>query len=172
MKALAVFTNRGKNRLIADKGSQAWVLKPENALKVRYVVCFQNRDDGDWGEPTHDQGQGFLIGKISNVEPSPEGREGRYIIRFDEYADIAPKKKAHQWRNPVRYIDLEEFGIDPDKLAWHRVPDTSAGPVGEQKEGVGVPRARAIALDMTGAKKALSAFYNVPISAIEITIRG
>ena len=71
MLAIAVFTNRGRDRLIAEGGTQAWVLNPERARKLTYVVCAQKRNDGDWGQPTHKQGQGFLIGKISSMSPLP-----------------------------------------------------------------------------------------------------
>lgn len=175
MQAIATFTNRGLGRLLAEGGSQAWKLKPDRVKKLKYIVCVQNREDGEWGEPTHNHQEGFLIGKISGVEPSPEGREGRYIIRFDEYAEIKKPKMAHQWRNPVQYIQLEDHGIDPSKLNFKPVI-AKANPhekplVQDEKEPP--PAAPAVRpLDMNEAKKALAAFYKVPVSAIEITIRG
>lgn len=139
--------------------------------KLKYVVCAQNRDDGEWGEPTHDQGQGFLIGKISGVEPSPEGREGRYIILFQEYADIDVPGMAYGWRNPVRYIELSDSGIDPDTLTWKPVhpPTEGKAPVSPVATG---PARESGGLDIVEAKKALSTFYRVPVTAIEIVIRG
>ena len=122
MKALAVFTNRGVGTLVDDGGSQAWALDPERARRTTVLVCAQNRDNGDWGKPTHAQRQGFLLAKISAVEPSPEGRDGRSIIRFEEYAEIDVPNMAHGWRNPVRYIELDDYGIDPTKLTFRRVP--------------------------------------------------
>jgi hypothetical protein len=173
MKAVAVFTNRGLKRLLAEGGTQAWSLKPERVRKLSYVVCAQNRDDGDWGEPTHAQGQGFLIGRITTVDPSPEGRPGRYIVRFDEYAEIDVPKMAFQWRNPVHYIELDDFGIDPDKLTFKRI-DGKEGKPGAAPIAPSAPLAPAdvVPLDMTSAKKALSAFYKVPVNAVEIVIRG
>lgn len=181
MQAVAVFTNRGLNRLLAEGGTQAWALNPERAKKHTYVVCTQNRDDGDWGQPTHAQGQGFLIGKINAVEPSPEGREGRYIIRFDEYSEIDIPNMAYQWRNPVRYIDLDEYGIDPTKLTFKRIEQSgepvqlahsARPPATPPREQVSSAEEDIRPLDMSGAKKALAAFYNVPIHSVEITIRG
>lgn len=168
MKAIAVFTNRGLSRLLAEGGTQAWVLNPERARKRTYVVCAQNRNDGDWGQPTHDQGQGFLIGKISAVEPSSEPDRGdRFIIRFSEYAEIDVPHMAHQWRNPVHYIQLEDYGIDPTDLTFQPVDQSTA----DQPNPTARPCSTQ-ALDMPTAKRALSAFYNVPVSSIEITIRG
>jgi hypothetical protein len=170
MKAVAVFTNRGLPRILSEGGTQAWALKPENAKKYTYVVCAQNRDDGDWGAPTHAQGQGFLIGRLKDVLPSPEGRPGRYIITFDEYAEIDVPNMAYQWRNPVRYIELSEFGIDPDKLKWKRnLPHTDGEP---PRAASSAPPEADGGMDITEAKKALSAYYRVPVSNIEIVIRG
>lgn len=171
MKAVAVFTNRGRDRILSEGGTQAWSLNPTNAKKVKYVVCAQNRDDGDWGAPTHAQGQGFLIGRLEDVLPSPEGRPGRSIITFAEYAEIDVPNMAYQWRNPVRYIELSDFGIDPDKLVWKRcTPYTEGGPPRAASPGGPVSESRG--LDITEAKKQLSVFYRVPVSNIEIVIRG
>ncbi len=173
MKAVAVFTNRGLGRLLAEGGTQAWSLQPERVKKLKYVVCTQNREDGDWGAPTHAQGQGFLIGRISGVEPTPELREGRYIVLFDEYAEIDVPNMAYQWRNPVRYIELNDFGIDPDKLTWKRVsPGTDGEPPRAASPAQLATTAEKRGLDITEAKKALSVFYRVPVTNIEIVIRG
>lgn len=172
MKAVAVFTNRGRDRILSERGTQAWVLKPANAKKFKYVVCAQNRDDGDWGAPTHAQGQGFLIGKLKDVLPSPEGRAGRYIITFDEYAEINVPNMAYQWRNPVRYIELNDFGIDPEKLTWKR---NSLHTDGEPPRAASLPEVTPTetrGLDIADAKKALAVFYRVPVNNIEIVIRG
>jgi hypothetical protein len=118
------------------------------------------------------QGQGFLIGKISSVELSPEGREGRYIVRFSEYAEINKPKMAHDWRNPVRYIELEAFGIDPTKLDFKPMPKQEESPSAARSPQAPEPKPDVAALDMAAAKKALAAFYNVPVTSIEITIRG
>jgi hypothetical protein len=174
MKALAVFTNRGLGTLLEEGGSQAWALDPERARRTTYLVCAQNRDNGDWGKPTHAQGQGFLLAKISAVEPSPEGRDGRYIIRFEEYAEIDVPGMAHGWRNPVRYIELDDYGIDPTKLTFRRVPSpVSAGAKAEVAPAASAASSSGITpLDIQTAKKALAAFYHVPAASIEITIRG
>jgi hypothetical protein len=164
MKAVAVFTNRGLDMLVAEGGTQAWKLNPKRVARRRYVVCTQNRN-ADWGQPTHEHGQGFLIGKISSVDRSSEpGCENRYIIRFSEYAEINVPEMAKYWRNPVRYIDLDEHGIDPAKLKFKKVSSAKAETAN--------PRAEEQRLNMAEAKKALAAFYKIPSSSIEIMIRG
>src|SRR5579872_4060633 len=168
MKAVVVFTNRGLGRLLDEGGSQAWKLDPERVRKLTYVVCVQNRDDGDWGRPTHDQGEGFLIGKISGVDLNTEDRESdRYIIQFNEYAEISvPKfwKKLGGLRNPVRYIDDLERYIDVNGLQWKPV---RSHPDGEPPRATFRPSAtEPRGMDIAEAKKALAAFYRVPVTAV------
>jgi hypothetical protein len=169
MKCVVVFTNRGVGRLLDEGGSQAWKLDPDRVRKLTYLVCVQNRNDGDWGRPTHEQGEGFLIGKISSVEKSPESETGhRYIIKFDEYAEISVPKlweKLGGLRNPVHYLnDLEKY-VDVDRLEWKPAnPDREPRAPASLAEGRG--------LDIAEAKKALSVFYRVPVANIEVVIRG
>lgn len=176
MKCIVVFTNRGIGRLLEEGGSQAWKLDPDRVRKLTYVVCVQNRNDGDWGRPTHDQGKGFLIGRISGVEVNTEGRNNnRYIIKFDEYAEISVPdlwERLGGLRNPVRYLDDLERYVDVDAVEWRRVQPQSDGepPSAAPPSVTGVTETRA--LDISEAKKALAAFYRVPVTAIEIVIRG
>ncbi len=169
--AIAVFTNRGRDRLLAEGGSQAWALDQARAAMCNYLVCIQNRHADGWGQPTHQHRHAFLVAKVAGVVPSKEA-PGRFMILFTEYAsvDIPIKEK---WRNPVRYTDLASLGIDSAKLKFSRVrlrllrasaPEKLPEPEDKSaaKEG----------LDIASAKKALSAFYGVPTGAIEIVIRG
>ncbi len=177
MKCVVVFTNRGVGRLLEEGGSQAWRLNPDRVRKRTYVVCVQNRNDGDWGCPTHEQGEGFLIGKISGVETNSEDRESnRYIIKFDEYAEISVPKlweKLGGLRNPVHYLnDLEKY-VDVDQLEWKRIhPRTDGEPPRAAFPAVPNSASDRRGLDITEAKNALATFYRVPITAIEIVIRG
>jgi hypothetical protein len=176
MQALGLFTNRGLGRLIDEGGSQAWKLKPERVKKLTYVVCAQNKNDGEWGQPTHVQGEGFVIARIRDVMPSPERRPNRYIVLFDEYAEISVPKMAHRWRNPVQYIELDDYGIDPNKLTFTKMLNSPAqGPNTNYEPSPRVAQATSgqpQPMDMKAAKQALAAFYKVPVDAVEITIRG
>lgn len=175
-KCVVVFTNRGLGRLLEEGGSQAWKLDPNRVRKLTYVVCVQNVNDGDWGRPTHEQGEGFLIGRISGVDVSPESETGhRFIIRFDECAEISVPKmweKLGGLRNPVHYLDnLEEY-VDLEKLKWKRaVPQTDGEPPRAAPLADATP-AEPRGLDIAEAKKQLAVFYRVPVNTIEIVIRG
>lgn len=173
MKGIVVFTNRGVGRLLEEGGSQRWKLDPERVRKLTYILCVQNRNDGEWGRPTARQGEGFLVGKISTVEPSNEdGTEGRYIIKFEEYAEVSVPdlwEKLGGLRNPVHYVNDLETYVDVEKLEWKSVNSRTDG---EPPRAASLPSTGVQSLDMAEAKKALAAFYNVPVTSIEITIRG
>lgn len=166
---LSVLTARGVDRILSEGGSQAWRLRPDNVMKMRYCVCVQNRHHNHWGGADQPHHHAFLVGRIADVVPSPE-RPERYLIVFSEYARI---NKADAWpglRNPVRYATLEEFGVDgPDSLEWHPMPadvmDASlAEPQDEEQGGFGP-------LTIIEAKAGLALGLGVPESAIEICIR-
>lgn len=176
MKSLVVFTNRGLDRLLEEGGSQAWKLDPGRVRKLTYILCVQNRNDGDWGRPTHDQGEGFLIGRISGVEVSTEYLEDtRYIVKFDEYAEISVPKLWEQLgglRNPVHYIDNLEKYLDVTELKWAPVNANADGGLPSAASPSPTKEQEPQGLDIADAKKALSAHYQVPVTAIEIIIRG
>ena len=167
---LVVLTARGPDRLLDEHGTQAWRLKPENARRLKFCVCVQNRHNGHWGGADQEHHHAFMVGRISDVVPSPE-RSERYLVEFYEYAVI---DRANAWpglRNPVRYATLEEFSIsDPEALTWHpmpAVPTTKARAdeaQDEDEEGFGP-------LTIPEAKAGLALGLGVPESAIEITVK-
>ena len=134
---IMVMTARGPDRIVSEKGTQSWHLNPDNAKRYEYVVCVQNRHNGNWGGATEPHLMAFLIGKISDVELSKEpiepGKPPRYIIKISEYARL--KKQAPAWvgRNPVAYTDLAYLGIQSlDDSVWHVIPQSDGNePVDE-----------------------------------------
>lgn len=169
---LVVLTERGIARLLAEGGTQAWRLKPENVRRVAYCVCVQNRHQGHWGGADQEHHHAFMVGRISDVVPSHE-RPERYLVKFSEYARINYPNAWPGLRNPVRYAALEEFGVpSPETLTWHPMPDNNpavappsmAAPPDEDREDCGP-------LTIAEAKAGLALGLGVPEHAIEITIR-
>lgn len=118
--AIMVFTSRNVDRMVAEGGSQRWVLDPERARMCDYIVCAWN-ESGQFarhGERMR-HGEAFLVGKITTVELSPEG-EGRYIVRFSEIARVSVPNAWKGMRNPITYCRLSDLGIDPGKLHFVR----------------------------------------------------
>ncbi|CAH0357272.1 hypothetical protein [Sphingobium sp. CECT 9361] len=167
---LSVLTARGFDRLLEEGGSQAWRLKPENAEKLAYCVCVQNQNNGHWGAADQPHHHAFMVGRIKSIVPSPEGRPGRYLVVFSEYARIDVANAWPGLRNPIRYATLEDFGItDPEALDWQPMPQPKAGGQGahsedEEKDGFGP-------LTIAEAKAGLALGLGVPESAIEISVK-
>lgn len=127
------FTARGINRILAEGGSGDWTVNPSRAsADVAYVVCCQNTRDkrkgNDWGEATHKHGQGFLVGKVSEIvlvttDPS---KKPRYRFEFSEYAEI---KVDHLWTGnhfPVGYMSKDELPFNIDALEFKSIEKVKA----------------------------------------------
>jgi hypothetical protein len=148
---VAVLTKISQPKLVDNGFTGSWSLDPDRARTRDYVVCVRNAP----GEPG--DRHAFLVGKVSEVEPSPD-REGRYRIFFDEFAEIDVSVER-KWRNPVFYTSCNLLGIDVAELKFKRVKQKAKE---REREG----------LDIASAKKALAAFYGVAPENIEIVIRG
>ncbi len=179
---IAVMTARGPARILREGGSQAWVLNPRNAAKHTYVVMVQNQHNGKWGGATEPHGTAFMIGKISEVVPSTEDKsEGRYMIRMSEYARIDVQ---HTWKgaNPIKYVSLEELGINIDEIQFLPMPPIGAINNGNDAVNDGGiadhPELPADAVDSSSlfkqaidqAKAGLAAGLGIRPDQIEITI--
>ncbi|MEJ8320384.1 hypothetical protein [Pseudomonas oryzihabitans] len=121
-RCVVVYTCRGKDRILAEGGSQAWRINKSRASKYQYVVCVQNRNE-TWGQATALHQEAFLIGKITAIEPSREkDNSDRAIIKFSEYAEISVPDSWDGNRNPVAYKHLSDFGIhDLEDLSFRRL---------------------------------------------------
>ena len=170
--AVLVLTARGPERLLIEGGSQAWRLNEDRARESEFLVCVQNRHNGEWGGATMPHGTAFLIGRITEIVPSPE-RPKRWLIKVGEYARIDVPNVWQAWQYPVRYMSLEELEIDPTKLTWETMPDVAeTSKPDSSKEAAPMNGAGVKALTMAEAKQGLALTFNVPPEAVEITIRG
>jgi hypothetical protein len=169
--SIVVFTARSPDRVIAEGGSQAWVLNPARAKLCKYLVCTQNlhNPDHEFSDATEPHGSAFLIGKISGVDHSPEGTRERWIIQISAFARVEMPDVWKHWRNPVRYASLAELGIDVDNLDFTPMPNVKEPPAKRAPAQLTWPPAT---LTIPEAKKALAATFGVKPDAVEITIRG
>ncbi len=181
-ECVAVFTARSPHRILREGGSQAWALDANRARKATYLVCVQNQHnpDRDFSDASEAHGAAFLVGKISDVIPSPEDPDcGRWQICIDEYSTVGVPDAWKGWRNPVRYTSLKELGIDPSKLTFHSVKDIQPDLLPPNEAETAAPAKKAlqddgsvVPLSMADAKPALAAYYGVKPEAVEIVIRG
>jgi hypothetical protein len=166
-KAAVVFTAKSIERILREGGTSSWRLDRNHARQCVFVVCTRNAN-ADWVEGPEAHHAAFLVGKISDVVPAPDA-EGRYLIQFSEYALVNAPDAWKGDRNPVKYADLKELGIEPAKLKWKPMPEPSemSDPMPHTKPLAGVSP-----LTMAEAKKGLALTFGVAPEAIEITIRG
>lgn len=165
---VAVFTARSPQRIIREGGSQAWKLDPVRANACTYLVCAQNKHnaDLDFSDATQPHGTGFLVGRISRLSPAAEAPD-RWMIEVDQYALIDHPQLWQGWRNPVRYTNLADLGIQLEDLTFEAMPEQDRpSPVahGAAPAGGG--------LTIAHAKTQLAATYGVRPESIEIVIRG
>lgn len=162
---VCVLTARGIEKILAEGGSQAWVLDAKRARGCQYVVCVQNRGFADdWGHVSAPHHTAFVVGKLKDVVRSTEDdSENRWRLVFSEYAEIDVENAWPGNRNPVLYTNLEQFGLKLDELEFQPMPEQE--PVPEVKRQVRP-------LTMAEAKAGLAQTFGVEPSDIEITVRG
>ena len=89
---------------------------------------------------------------------------------------ITELESRNQLRNPVRYSELEEFGIsDPEALTWipmPAVPKLAAAPPGSVEQASDEDQDGPGPLTIAEAKAGLSLGLGVPETAIEIMVRA
>lgn len=167
---LLVFTSQTIERMTRQGGSTAWVVDAKRVRACQYIVCSWNAvGDGADTSEGHQHREAFLIAPITSVEPSSK-YAGRSDIRFTEFKRISIPEAWPKTRNPVTYTSLADLGIDPDALTFEPVNESNAP---ELLDSSSAPtHADGGPLAISAAKPRLAAYYDVPIDAIEIVIRG
>lgn len=173
---IVVFTAKSVERLLAEGGTSSWSLDRNNARQKEFAVCTRNTHagftQGDGFPEGHEpHGSAFLVGRISDVVPSPD-YEGRWLIRFSEYARINLPNVWKGWRNPVRYTSLEELGINPATLHFEPMPPIPEMQHSNENKVMLEEEHKSKGLTIPEAKKGLALTFGVNPDAIEIVIRG
>ena len=167
---LTVLTFKSADHIVADGGTQSWVLSRKRVLACEYVVCARHRQ-GPWkpeGPEAHKHA--FLVGKISDVVPSSE-TPGRWRVEFSEFAIVDGPKLPLDSASPTQYFpSLESLGIDKTALEWQATAVEAAGEGALMSDAP--PRGGGISSILLQAKTLVANGLNVPIEAVEITIRA
>ncbi len=133
--AIVTFTAKPLAWILRDRGSGDWRLDLRRARQTEYLVCAQHRHNVNagsaFGAPQAPHRAAFLIGRISDVVPSPREPD-RWVIKIKEYTECNIPNiwgKAGPMRYPVWYTTLEALGIDLSALpALEELPSAeSAG---------------------------------------------
>ena len=160
--AIAVFTGKTLETLLAQGGSGPWVGAEERVKQQQYLVCVRKAAMG-----TDDHGAAFLVGKIAGVQKHGVDRRGqqRWFFQISDFAALTHPGKW-DWRNPVRYTTLEDLGIELKKLKFKPAPPATVSlPIAESAPSVKP-------LTIAEAKAGLAAKFGVSPDAIDIHIKG
>jgi hypothetical protein len=160
--AIAVFTGKPLQTLLAHGGSGPWVGAEERVKQQEYLVCVRKSKPG-----AEDHGAAFLVGKISGVRQHGFDRRGqlRWFFEISEFA-IPSHRGQWPWRNPVRYTTLEELEIELKKLKFKPAPPATLTPPMAESGSSVKP------LTIAEAKAGLAAKFGVSPDAIDIHIKG
>lgn len=161
--AIAVYTGDPTETILEEGGSKSLKLNEENARKAQYcVLCFN--PNSKWSKGNVDRGSAFLIGKILDVLPSPTLPE-RFIVLFDEYAEVNLPDIWGGWRYPIKYTSLEDLGIEIAELKFQPMPKKV-----DLKPNIAIQTGNN-PLTVEAAKAGLALTFGVEPEAVEITIR-
>jgi hypothetical protein len=160
--AIAVFTSKTLDTLLAQRGSGPWVGAAERVKRQEYLVCIRKDKPG-----TNHHGNAFLVGKINAVREHGFDRRGqqRWFFEIGEYA-VPSHEGRWEWRNPVRYTTLEDLGIELKELEFTPAPSATENlPMPETGSSVKP-------LTIAEAKAGLAAKFEVSPDVIDIHIKG
>lgn len=168
MDTIIVFTAKDTDKLIEQGGSGNWKLNAERANKCTYVVLTANSHHLETCHKIEHHGHAFLIGKVSGLSNEAYNdlgnkEDGRWVIQFNEYAEIDIPDAWKGFRNPVRYMDLSDLKIDPESLVWKPFPF-------DQQVDRSIKNTPALTIEE--AKQGIAKKLGIAPDCIEITIRA
>ena len=160
-EVLTVLTFKSAAHIIADGGTQSWVIGRRRASRCSHVVCVRHQQGPYKAEGNEPHKHAFLVGKVSGVVPSSE-TDDRFRVEISEYAIVDGPQIPLNSASPTQYFpSLRSLGIDEAFLDWKPV----RGVPGE------VAADAAVSVLMR-AKKLVADGLHVPLSDVEIIVRG
>ena len=160
MNTVVVFTSKSVETIFADGGSGFWKINKSTIAKCSYIVMVANANSKFKEQEKEKHGHAFMIGKVSGHFEDAD-YPGRLVIKFSEYAFIDIANKWSGQRNPVRYADITEFGLDLKNLAWESYSDEKKAEIDTTKP-----------LTIEEAKMGLAKKLGIDPGCIEISIKA
>lgn len=163
---MLTLTSKSLEMMFLEGGCGQWRAKESSILACRYLVATRN-SRSSWSQGDESHGAAVMIGEISGVTPVGN----RFTINFSRFAEIIV---SNVWipagSNPIRYVDINETGINLEEIDWKAWPSkpTNAIPVSENVSS----EKQILPLTISEAKKGLAMALGVEVDAIEIVIRG
>jgi hypothetical protein len=157
---VVVFTGLGFENFIDIGGTGHWKASADRISRCQYVVCVRNRF-AEWSKSDYSHGTAFLVGRNLAVQPSYD-YDDRFIVTFEEYANINIPEAWSGNRNPVAYQSITDFNLNLDALEWLPFP----------KKSLTLPESRVRPLTIAEAKLGIAKALGISADNIEITIRA
>jgi hypothetical protein len=165
-EVMVIFTAKSVETCLEVGGTQSWVLDRAHAKRCKYAVLCRNANT-DWGDGKEPHGTAFMIGRVFDVVPSTE-TDGRWLVKFDEYARLDMANFWKGWRNPVRYTTLEDLSLTLDDVHFEPMPEIAS----PTEKAAQKPTQLSGCLTIADAKKGLAMTFGVEPTAVEIIIHG
>jgi hypothetical protein len=163
--AIALFTREPVDEIRENRGTGNWVASAERVRQYSFVVLVRNRQHPSSPSDV-EHGTAFLVGRISATREVTETAANKYpriFIAISEYALVDVADSWSKSQNPVWFTNLETLGIEETSLKFEPMPHEH----GDAASGELVSKDNVLA-DM---KRQIGLLFNVPGSAIEISIR-
>jgi hypothetical protein len=181
---LTVLTFKSARHIVADGGTQSWVISQRRARRCAFVVCVRHQQGPYKAEGNEPHKHAFLVGKVSGVVPSSETSD-RFRVEMSEYAIIDGPHIQLNSASPTQYFSsLSSVGIDEKSLRWKPIRDLpDEDEDGSVPRGGGPPTGNVLKDVSDGwsistlsvimqAKMLVADGLHVPLSSVEIIIRA
>lgn len=98
--------------IVVPGGAGWWKIDPVKARRTTHVILTHNAHDRRRaGDPDH-HGKSVMIATIRDIvqdEDGVQGEDGRCLVQFDEFAKIDSGVEWPGNRNPVTYVNGDQF---------------------------------------------------------------
>ena len=185
-QTVVVFTFKDLDTILKFNGSSSWKLNRKRAINCKYIIVTKNSMHPLSNNSTN-HGMAFMVGKVSNIIKAFEKRDDtRWLIEFDEYAEISIPNFWTGNRNPVIYKNTDELGINFEELDFKPIPPRDMDFIKKHEEETNkfflkdeiniseeiiAPKVKE-GISIADAKKQLSIFYDIEEDNIEIILKG
>jgi hypothetical protein len=162
---IALFTKEAVADIEKQGGTGNWVTSASKVREFPFVVLVRNRNHPS-APSDAEHGTAFLVGRISGARESSEtagNGSPRVFIEIGDYALVNVKKAWSRSQNPVWFTDLDTMGITENDLHFQSIPQPEAEPgklASKDKDAV-----------LADMKRQIARLFNVPGSAVDISIR-
>ena len=127
-----VFTCQKLEQFKKYGGTGWWKCDPKRVGKARRIILYHNAHDPRQPGNEAQHGKPFLVATIRDVLRADDGR---YLMRFERFAEIEGGPRDWSGRNPVQYgnlgevdlqyVDGEDVGESDDTGSWEEMGEVA-----------------------------------------------